>query len=474
MAATMDFQFPQPAGRDSNISYTPSQHYSPRKQSTSSTIGSLQGPSRTSGQYSVAQSLGPWRLHHTPSIPEIPLSNGCQGAAVRVGSDHAKLHKRRTSKSSIHSRQSQPHTENAYIRPDEAALAENPNTLSSKKISRETLIQNLRRISTYKGLESKSDVIDLSLTIAENQEKSGLRLYSSFTDIRSQADNILDSAGRRRGHARSTSQTSQSSYIASPFQPTAPFVLPMRSTSFQNNQPVANNYASSYTNITQQLVTEGGSRLRSGLSNDAPSPIIASPMPCAMPMRMDLPSTPSLEGGSQSSTPGFPSTRPRGGTDRSFDTMTPIVRTSTDKTFNFKRNKDEPMDYMTRAASIQAARQAFQEKEEAKARKYEKQEQKAMERQQRKESKGGERQPKVVERGMTSNSFHTEKAESMYSAGRTASPERTKKSDRPTTYAAAEESTVSRKKAARSRYRRFITWLKTRLFYLGRGGKSDS
>jgi len=127
---------------------------------------------------------------------------------------------------------------------------------------------------------------------------------------------------------------------------------------------------------------------------------------------------------------------------------------------------------MARAASIQAARQVFQEKEDAKARKYEKQEQKAMERQQRKETKEEIRQQKhfdVLERVVTS----TEKDAPIY-GGSAVTRSTTNKRNQQEMSSSEEKETVSRKKAARSRYRRFITWLKTRLFYLGRGMKSGS
>jgi len=127
---------------------------------------------------------------------------------------------------------------------------------------------------------------------------------------------------------------------------------------------------------------------------------------------------------------------------------------------------------MVRAASIQAARQVFQEKEDAKARKYEKQEQRAMDRQQRKETKEGIRQQKhsnILEPAMTS----TEKESPTYGGTAATSSNASKKKQKDMS-SSQEKETVSRTKAARSRYRRFITWLKTRLFYLGRGRESDS
>ena len=62
-------------------------------------------------------------------------------------------------------------------------------------------------------------------------------------------------------------------------------------------------------------------------------------------------------------------------TGRSSDyPTTPSARTSIDKAFSFITRTSEPEDAASRAAAIRAARRAFEEKEAAKDRKYEKEE----------------------------------------------------------------------------------------------------
>ena len=161
------------------------------------------------------------------------------------------------------------------------------------------------------------------------------------------------------------------------------------------------------------------------------------------------------------------------------------------------RGKDEPIDPVARAATIQAARQAFDDRQEAKTRKFEEKEQRKAEQQQRKQSKAEERRRRESYANARQQHDASVNNTPELGTGSTSTfspfPEMAEKPDfvssgdyaniRPSTSHSAQSMSrdleeqadsrmqvppVSRKRAGISQYFRFLSWLKTKILNLGR------
>jgi hypothetical protein len=129
------------------------------------------------------------------------------------------------------------------------------------------------------------------------------------------------------------------------------------------------------------------------------------------------------------------------------DTASPISRPSLDHVFRSRtRTSTDPV---SRAATIQAARQAFEEKEAAKARRLEKQQIKADERQTR----------RLVKRNSpeAQGSPATQSREEI-------SEKKGNNKDNQWAKAYSDEPSVSWKSQSKSNWVLFMTWLRTRVF----------
>lgn len=175
---------------------------------------------------------------------------------------------------------------------------------------------------------------------------------------------------------------------------------------------------------------------------------------------------------------GQSQSRSRGDTLKSIDTTSPSSRTSFDKAFGFIRGgRDSPADAASRAQSIRAARQAFQEKEEAKERKYDKEAYKQAERDIRKQYKKDERQRRKSE---SHDKKETRRARSTSDEKSTPRPSiggrqysdlrhaHTSTLPNHVTYVNTEKHSgaapkVTKARAAKGRWLRFVTWFKTRI-----------
>ncbi|KAF1831328.1 hypothetical protein BDW02DRAFT_59952 [Decorospora gaudefroyi] len=174
--------------------------------------------------------------------------------------------------------------------------------------------------------------------------------------------------------------------------------------------------------------------------------------------------------------------RARGDTLKSADTATsPSSRTSLDQTYRFIRGgRDSPVDAAARAASIRAARLKFEEEQRAKARKYEKVAHKQQERDYRKQLKKEDHQRRrsetldraEVKRSRTL-SDDCERTPRPSVGGRQYSDHREAHShslpklvttvDPEKAISASAAPKVTKSRAAKGRWLRFITWFRTRL-----------
>lgn len=133
------------------------------------------------------------------------------------------------------------------------------------------------------------------------------------------------------------------------------------------------------------------------------------------------------------------------------DTPSPISRSSLD--FVFRSKTRTSVDPVSRAATIQAARQAFEEKEEAKNRKLEQQQMKEEEKQTRR------REQQYWRTSMRDDEMHSSTPE-----------EKTGTAEMPrATTASQQQSTLkSWKSQSKNTWMIFIIWLRTRIFKLRR------
>jgi hypothetical protein len=181
--------------------------------------------------------------------------------------------------------------------------------------------------------------------------------------------------------------------------------------------------------------------------------------------------------------------RPRGDTLKSIDTTTsPSSRTSFDHAASrfIRGGRDSPIDAASRAASIRAAREKFEADERAKEAKYEKEASKQAEREYRKQQKKEEQQHQTRKsdtqdrdssnRSRSVSDAQNEKTPRPSVAGRQYSDHRQAHSNSLPKHVATVDlekqsgaaPQVTKSRAAKGRWLRFITWLKTRFLRMRR------
>jgi hypothetical protein len=297
--------------------------------------------------------------------------------------------------------------------------------------------------------------IDLSRSAAENEGLAGLGISDLGGSSRSTTE---ISNGRNRHHARTTSNTSQLSNSSSR-RPSAPYVHPMRQTprpytpplsqSFSNSLPDSDSSQDAVAGVPEQDygITPNfiNPSRRSTSSNSTPRP---SPL-------LRLKSSDSKW--SQSSLHHSGPSAMRRDTLRSVDGHIPSARSSFDRAAGFLRAREEPLDPNDRAAQIQAARKAYQEREQAKAQRLEKAQAKQTEKENRKRYRLEERQR-----------LEMQEQELRAAQASTGDGVNEKTSTGPNDQSKYGAPPVSTKRAAISPWIRFTTWFRTRLLKLGR------
>ncbi|EAW10865.1 uncharacterized protein ACLA_064970 [Aspergillus clavatus NRRL 1] len=144
----------------------------------------------------------------------------------------------------------------------------------------------------------------------------------------------------------------------------------------------------------------------------------------------------------------------------SIDAASPVSRSSLD--FVFRSRTRTSMDPISRAATIQAARQAFEEKEAAKTRKFEEQQLRAEERQMKRKERQNPRPPVKGEesQGRTSTDVLSEK------------PSAVEEPDYSPSISQPRSNSGSWKSQSRNSWMLFLTWLRTRIFKMRRRMRS--
>jgi hypothetical protein len=200
--------------------------------------------------------------------------------------------------------------------------------------------------------------VDLSRPLAENSSIAGLAFYE---DTQSPASSAFPTSAR---HHRSTSNGSNFSV------PTAPFAHPFRHTPRPYTPPIARTntaHSSGNSDDEDERIEEDFRRRRfDNRANSASQPQPYSSYSSSSLARLANPSQTSL-----------PTSRSRGDTMRSIDTLPASTRTSLDRAMTFfsrsKDSKDTPLSSTPdldpaaqRAAAVHAARVAFAERQQAK------------------------------------------------------------------------------------------------------------
>jgi hypothetical protein len=296
---------------------------------------------------------------------------------------HAKLHKRSGSTSStapVVFTMPSP-IQHELTQPNSTSTTQHARHSSANKIKPYLRKMSLRDDDLDQGR------LDLSRPSAENESLTGLGICDDAPAFsRSLSDvSFIPSTRRKASHSRATSGPA-SLVVAGPLRPTQPFA-PLREAPRSFTPPATVSQVDTSDNEAEESVGV--------LTNDIRQPdyepwkprrsVSISSNPAITPLsqtytagsltKLTSASQSNLSIRSQPSYDQIKTGRTHRNTGRSSDyPTTPSARTSIDKAFSFITRTSEPEDAASRAAAIRAARRAFEEKEAAKDRKYEKEE----------------------------------------------------------------------------------------------------
>ncbi|KAJ5804290.1 uncharacterized protein N7518_000593 [Penicillium psychrosexuale] len=287
--------------------------------------------------------------------------------------------------------------------------------------------------------DAPSTSIDLSRS---STEQEGLGIYMNLERECPRSEPLAGVTFKRTSsglHHRSASGTSQFSNGSgsSATKPGSQYVHPMRQTPRAYTPPLGRSYEDSNRDseeLYESPESEPSSTQESRTSSGPALPRLS--------LQIQEDSFTRLPGVSQTNV----TSRPSFGYSREADgTTSPLSRTSLD--FVFRSRTRTSTDPISRAATVQAARQAFEEKEAAKNRRLEKQ-----------QIKAEERGPRRLLKRHTS-----EDNESPVQS----KEEISEKPQRPVLHG-TEEPSASWKSQSKSAWVLFMTWLRTRVFKLRR------
>ncbi|KAJ5558119.1 hypothetical protein N7535_008332 [Penicillium sp. DV-2018c] len=308
-------------------------------------------------------------------------------------------------------------------------------SLRSKSINPKTHIKPILRKLSRDDAPSMS--IDLSRS---STEQDGLGIYVNFERDRQRSGSLTGGTFKRTSsglHNRSTSGTSHGSG-SSVSKPGSLYVHPMRQTPRAYTPPLGQSYQGP-SHESEELDESPESEPTSVRETRAAS----GPTLPRLSLQIQDDSFTRLSGISQTNV----TSRPSFGYSRETDgTASPMSRTSLD--FVFRTRTRTSTDPISRAATVQAARQAFEEKEAAKIRRLEKQQIKA-------EERGSRRR---LKRNM-SQEDHDSPLQSR--------EEISEKPQRSTAHG-NDKPSVSWKSQTKSTWVLFMTWLRTRVFKMRR------
>lgn len=321
-----------------------------------------------------------------------------------------------------------------------------------------------------KGPHRDATSLDLSISSVENE---GLGIYTSYDRDRRNAENSANIASRSTTsttHNRSTSGGTQypvtavsTQYVHPMRQVPRPYTPPHGQNSVAEDdvdgydvmridrRPATPSGRERYTNRSSSVGTEP--RRSFNFTNDS-----LSLFPTA----------------SYTNVAGTASTHSRMVDNASYlETVSPISRNSLEFPFRSKSRTSTSTDPMARAAAVQAARQAFEDRELAKARKLEKAQDKELRRRERKELE--QQQPRQRCAHLVDFSFRDPRGNNSDKPSRSEdSGRRSRDFYRDTGYGSNEKNEGYKIRSPKSAWLLFLTWLRTRIFKMGKRIKKKS
>ncbi len=328
-------------------------------------------------------------------------------AAARSTSSHGRLHKRGNSISGTESPASQISDSNIAanhntpgLSTPQTALTDPYSLQSSKSASRSKVKIKplLRKLSTQ-----DSNTVDLSRSTAEHE---GLGIYTSseYSGPRPSVDYPSNGPGY---HQRTTSANSERSTTTLGNQRYgANYVHPMRQTPRPYTPPLANSHKNSLESEEPvsgpAIASSEGSHLDSSLRKPSPTPTPYAPLPSSRrippPLHVRTHSSSRLTSPSQTNLPGTPSSlRLHSDSISAADAMSPTARSSLESAFRKRSRGNTVNDPAAQAATVQALRQKFNEKEAAKDLRYQQAEARAQEKEAKRKERRDESQRRKSE-----------------------------------------------------------------------------
>lgn len=325
---------------------------------------------------------------------------------------------------------------------------------TSRTTAKEKLKTNIKKAAHQR--DDPPTTLDLSLTAEENERRTGIPLMIS-SRARAATDVPFVSVSRKRNNTTGGGAPDVS------FKPTSPLVLPTHPGSRPaTSHSTHHSHANSLANSEYSTDWLDGYRKTSAPVSERPSLRVNTSEADSIRLNARRRRNTNQSSASATTPPSIPK--------KSFDRALSII------TRQDSNATDDMMDPATRTASIRAARQAFEEREEKKDAKYQKRAAKDRERQEQKEKR---KQNSVRSRAesnapKTSSNLHlTEKVDD------TPHPVQGKAyDDLPIPHPSARPRMggsmlpdipkFSRKRHMKNRYASFLSWLKTKFLNLGR------
>ncbi|KAL4897391.1 hypothetical protein BDV59DRAFT_167607 [Aspergillus ambiguus] len=319
----------------------------------------------------------------------------------------------------------------------------------------------LRRISRD---GSPSTSLDLSRSSFDND---GLGIYTNYEREGRPNDqfagyNYTSRKSMSAVHHRSTSGTSQFSTGSgsSRGKPGSQYVHPMRQAPRAYTPPLGQSYpASIFESDDSGKGDAADSDAMAQSNSDAfySSVRAASGQTPRLSLQIQDGSFTRLPGTSQTNITGRSSFGHSRDNGSALDTASPISRPSLD--FVFRSKTRTSMDPVSRAATVQAARQAFEEKEAAKARKFEEQQMKAEQKQHKRKERQHWRTSLRDDEAQEPSTWEKESQEPTPEIH----PPRTTPTPQP-----IEPKPETWRSQPKNTWMHFLTWLRTRIFKLRR------
>ncbi|EER44532.1 hypothetical protein I7I53_04635 [Histoplasma capsulatum var. duboisii H88] len=323
----------------------------------------------------------------------------------------------------------------------------------SPKLDKERSMKPKGNIRSHLKRSNHNDSASINLD-RSTLENEGLGIYTNLERDRRYGDIATSRRAGATSHNRSTSGTSQFSATtaSSTLKPGLQYVHPMRRTPRPYTPPISQSYQNSVVESEQS--TDVG-QFSADLDDAASSnrDVFAQPSE-PQPYRIH-----------PSSFTNISSSVLSNHARESYEAPSPLSRSSLD--FTFRSRTRTNTDPSARAAAVEAARQAFEDKEAAKQRKLDKQNMKAQDRElRRQEKKEHQFSLSTATSSLGRRSHEKRNSSEGRCSGR--KPMSEKRDNATGDYAFTHNNPSRTFESPKSAWVLFITWLRTKLFKMSR------